>query len=326
MAAAKWGIGLLKEYEKNKVDLHLHLDGSLPYSVIPALGALAGVPVDAGRIPEQFTVKPGCRSLEEYFQCFYPPEKLLQKKECLSLATETLVRELYEDHVLTAELRFAPQRHKKEGLDGSEIVEGAIAGMDRALACCPGMKCGLILCMMIGGSKDDNAETVELAGKYLGKGVAALDIAGAEGMIPLTSYEPYFRRAEELGVPYTIHAGECGDWRNIETALDLGAKRIGHGVAAIYDQDTIKRLAETKTPIEVCITSNLQTKAIPETEVHPVKKLLDAGVIVTINTDNMTVSGTNLSKEYELLMDDYGFTKEDILRVQENGRKASFLT
>ncbi len=315
----------MKEYEKNKVDIHLHLDGSLPYSVIPELGKLSGLEIAPEKIPELFSVMPGCRSLAEYFKCFEMPERILQKKECLSLATETLVRELYETHVLTAEIRFAPQRHKKQGLRGGEIVESVLGGMEKALAQAPGMKCGIILCMMIGGTQEDNAETVELAGTYLGKGVVALDIAGAEGAVPAAAFEKYFRKAKEYGVPFTIHAGECGDWRNIETALDMGASRIGHGVAAVYHEDTVKRLAETGTPIEVCVTSNLQTRAIPETEVHPVKKLLDRGVVVTINTDNMTVSGTNLSKEYELLMREYGFTQEDILKVQENGRKASFL-
>ncbi len=315
----------MKEFEKNKVDLHLHMDGSLPYSVIPKLAELSGMEIREEEIPALFSVKPDCRSLVDYLKCFDLPGKLLQKRECLSLALEMLVRELYEDNVKTAEIRFAPQLHKKEGLRGEEIVESAIEGMNRALADTSSMKCGLILCMMIGGSDADNRETVELVKRYLGKGVIALDIAGAEGMVPMRDFEPYFKLAADYGLPCTIHAGECGDWKNIETALDFGAKRIGHGVAAAKNPATVERLVKTGTPIEVCVVSNLQTVAVPETEIHPVKRLLDAGVCVTINTDNMTVSGTNLSREYALLIKEYGFTEADILRVQENGRKASFI-
>lgn len=315
----------MKEYLKNKVDLHLHFDGSLPYSVIPKLAEMSGVELDESKMKEIFTVPENCESLVDYLKCFDVPGQLLQTKETLSLAMETLLKELYAQNVLTVEVRFAPQLHKRNGLTGEEIVESVLEGQERALAQCEGMKAGTILCMMVNGETAENMETVELTKKYLGKGVVCLDIAGPEGMIPMMGFKVFFDMAKKLDVPYIIHAGECGSAENVNIALDLGAKRIGHGIAAIKDEAVLKRLVDTQTPIEVCPVSNIDTKAFPEGEVHPAKKLLDAGVCVTINTDNMTVSGTTLDREYEVLMTQCGFTEEDILKVQENGRKASFL-
>ena len=316
---------MLKEFEKNKIDLHLHLDGSLPFSAIPKLAEMSEVTLPDTSLERVFSLPDGCRSLVDYLKCFDVPGQLLQTEECISYACEQLVKELYEDRVTLAEIRFAPQLHKKRGLPGEQIVQAAINGVKKALAQCPEMKSGLILCMMIGGQEAENWETVELAHQYLGKGVVALDVAGAEGMVPAETFDSMFRKAKELGVPFTIHAGECGSYENINHALDLGASRIGHGVASIYSEETIKRLVETQIPLEICVTSNLQTLAVGEKDIHPVKKLLDLGVCVTINTDNMTVSGTTLSKEYELLMKEYGFTEEDLLKVQKNARKVSFI-
>lgn len=315
----------MKIYEQHKTDLHLHLDGSLPYSCIPRLAELSDVTL-SGDLKQLFTVPADCRSLPDYLSHFELPIQLLQTQETLSLACESLVKELYAEHVLTAEIRFAPQFHKRRGLRGEQIVESVIDGMNRGLKACPGMSCGIILCMMIGTPEQENLETIALAARYLHRGVVALDLAGAEGMVPMISFQPFFEKAAAQGIPYTIHAGECGDYHNIDLAMSFGAKRIGHGVAAVYSEDTVTHLVRTKTPIEVCVISNLQTCAIPAGRKHPVKELLDAGVRVTINTDNRTVSGTNLQKEYDLLLQQYDFTEADLLKVQEYGRAAAFPT
>lgn len=314
----------MREYEKNKVDLHLHLDGSLPVGSISHLAEMAGVELEDKPLTGLFSVPQDCRSLVDYLKCFELPGKLLQLQDCLSYACEALVRELYSENVLTCEIRFAPQFHHQLGLSNEQIVEAVLDGMQKGLHDCPGMKCGLILCMMVGGADEENMATVETAHQYLGQGVVALDLAGAEGSVPMLHFESFFHRASQYDIPFTIHAGECGDYRNIETALDFGAVRIGHGVAAAFSEKTLDRLVRTQTPIEVCVTSNLQTCAIPVGVKHPVKQLLDAGVRVTINTDNRTVSGTNLSKEYALLQKEYGFQDADILKTQEFGRGAAF--
>jgi len=314
----------MKDWEQDKTDLHLHLDGSLPWSVIPKLADLSDIEIDSASLKESFMVKKGCTSLEEYLKCFELPGRLLQTEECLSEAAQALIEDLYKEQVKTAEIRFAPQLHKRKGLRGEQIVESILDGIQKGLQECSGMKCGLILCMMTMGQHRENEETVELAGKYRSAGVVAIDRAGAESAESLENYRELFAKASKMDLPYTIHAGECGSFQNIETALDLGAARIGHGVAAAWSEHTMERLIRAEVPIEVCVTSNLQTCAIPHGKKHPVKELLDAGVRVTINTDNRTVSDTNLTKEYELLIREYGFTDADLIKVQEYAEKAAF--
>ena len=316
----------LTKYKSGKSDLHLHLDGSLPYGVLPGLYELSGLDYgkDEKEIRKLFTVPEGCTSLEEYLKCFDLPIRLLQSQECLSVATAALIRELYSEDTFHTEIRFAPQFHRQKGLSLEEVVEAVIDGMKKGLGECPNMTASLILCMMIGMPEEDNLAVLDVAKKYFGAGVGAVDRAGAERMRDLSLDRPLFERASKLDLPYTIHAGECGSFENIKTAIDLGAKRIGHGVAAYKDPSTIDLLVKTQVPIEVCVISNLQTIATPPEEVHPIKKLLDAGVAVTINTDNRTVSGTTLDREYEYIINNCGFTEADILKCQENAKRSFF--
>ncbi len=312
--------------KNGKSDLHLHLDGSLPYGILPKLYELSGLDYEGEeRVRKLFTVPEGCTSLEEYLKCFDLPIRLLQSQECLSVATSALIRELYSEDTLHTEIRFAPQFHRQKGLSLEAVVEAAIDGMKAGLKECPGMTASLILCMMIGATEDENSAVLDVAKKYFGSGVGAVDRAGAERMRDLTLDKALFAKASRLDLPYTIHAGECGSFENIRTAVSFGAKRIGHGVAAYRDSETVDLLVKTQIPIEVCVISNLQTIATPPDEVHPIKKLLDAGVAVTINTDNRTVSGTKLDREYEYIIENCGFTEADILKCQENARKSFFI-
>lgn len=315
----------MKTFEQYKVDLHLHLDGSLPIAIIPKLAEISHVELHENPSNKLFSVPAGCTSLESYLTCFELPLRLLQTEEALSIAAEALIKELYQEKVNLAEIRFAPQLHKDRGLREEQIIESTLDGIQKGLRECPGMKCGLILCMMVNGSEEDNRKTVYLAEKYIHHGVIALDRAGAESMKPMSEFKALFELAQKKDIPFTVHAGECGSWENIEMAVNFGATRIGHGIAAFLSDSTMDMLVKKNIPLEICVTSNLQTRAIMEGSIHPVKKLLDAGIKVTINTDNRTVSNTNLDKEYHILQREYGFTEEDIWKVQMNGRNATFL-
>ena len=307
-----------------KSDLHLHLDGSLPYEILPKLYEISNIPMEKDHLKELFTVPEGCTSLEEYLKCFDLPIRLLQTEEALSVAVAGLMEDLSKEQVRHMEIRFAPQFHRQQGLSLEAVVEAAIDGLNKGRAAHPDMTAGLILCMMIGATREENLEVLEVAKKYYKKGVVAVDRAGAERMRDLTLDRELFEKASKLDLPYTIHAGECGSFENIKTAIELGAQRIGHGVAAYADPATVELLVKTQTPIEVCVISNLQTIATPPEIPHPVRSLLNAGVKVTINTDNRTVSGTDLDREYDYMLTKLGMTREDILRCQKNGETSLF--
>ena len=228
--------------------------------------------------------------------------------------------------MLYAEIRFAPQLHTKKGLTQERVVQAALLGMQEALAG-SFFRCKLILCCMRGAdNREENLLTVQTAAAFLGRGVAALDLAGAEALYPTEEFAEIFSLARELGVPFTIHAGEADGPESIEAALSFGASRIGHGVRAAEDPELLARLKEQQIPLEMCPSSNVQTKAVPSLSQHPVLEFLRQGLCVTVNTDNMTVSDTTIEKEFGLLSRELGMTAEDRKKLLLNAADAAFLT
>lgn len=314
---------------KNKIDLHLHLDGSLrPETVLElAKEQHVSLPAQTKEELEKFLRVPeDCRSLTEYLQCFDLPLMILQKTEAIERVVYELIEDLVKEDVIYAEIRFAPQLSAKKGLMQEEIVKAAIKGLNRGLEEFPSIQAGLILCCMRGeGNEEENLKTIEAAGKYLGKGVCAVDLAGAEALFKTEQYQELFKRVRELKLPFTIHAGEADGAESIRKALEFGAKRIGHGIRVIEDEELLKKVIKEKITLEVCPISNLHTKAAKDKKSHPIRILFDMGVRVTINTDNRTVSNTNLEKEYAFLKEYYQFKEEEIEKMNEYAKEAAFL-
>ncbi len=311
------------------VELHLHLDGSLRPETVWELAKEQGVELPAKSAEEvkyMMEVPEDCKTLEEYLERFDLPLLVLQKADAIERVTFELVEDLAKEGVEYAELRFALQFSIKDGLTQDEVVEAAIRGAERGMKMYPQIRVGLILCCMRGADNEElNMQTVETAKKYLGDVVCAVDIAGAEGLFPTENFAPVFAKAREYGVPMTLHAGEAAGPDSMKTALSFGTKRIGHGVAAINDPELIKRLIDENVTLEVCVTSNYHTKVVPAIRMHPIHKLLEAGVHVTVNSDNRTCSRTTLQKEKEVLKEELGFTDEEIEKMQEYAWEARFL-
>ena len=302
------------------IDLHLHLDGSLSLASVRALAALDGIEVEADDavLLQKLQVSPSCRDLNEYLEKFDFPCSLLQTTEALTLAVANLRRELAEQGLLYAEIRFAPQFHLRRGLTQCQAVAAAAAGLEGE-----GVKASLILCCMRGpNSREKNLDTVRVAAEFLGRGVCALDLAGAEALFPTCDFEEEFRLARELGVPFTIHAGEAAGPESIRKALEFGARRIGHGVRCVEDEALMAELAQRGIPLELCPTSNIQTCIFPAIGDYPMARLLEAGIRATVNTDNMTVSGVSLSSEMDRMAE--LLTPEQLGRVAVNSVEAAF--
>ena len=298
--------------DKHLIELHLHLDGSLRPETVWELAKEQGVELPVGTLEEvrqQMKVPEDCQTLEEYLKRFDLPLLVLQ-----------------EAGLDYAEIRFAPQLSLQKGLTQDQVVQAAIRGAERGMKAYPGIRVGLILCCMRGDQNEAlNLETVEMVKKYLGRVVCAVDIAGAEGLFDTRLFKPVFDKVNEYGLPMTIHAGEAAGPDSIRTALSYGTRRIGHGVAAAQDEALIKELVRDGITLEVCVTSNFHTKVMNRLEDHPIRKLFDAGVRVTINSDNMTASDTNLAKEIQVLKDVLGFTEEEIEMMEQYGWEARFL-
>lgn len=285
------------------IDLHLHLDGSLPISTVIKLAKLQNIPLPSESektLKKYLAVSPMAQSLNDYLKCFDLPLTLLQSREAVELAVYELIEELTGQGIVYSEIRFAPQLHTKNGCKQNGIIEAAIKGLEKAEKDF-GTKSNLILCTMRGGSECDNLETVRLAAEYLNSGVCAVDLAGAEALYKTQLYRNVFELAADLGVPFTIHAGEADGVQSVKTAVSFGARRIGHGVAAVNDKDLLCEIKRKNIAIECCLTSNLQTRAVTDISAHPIKEFLRMGINASINTDNMTVSDTTIEKELSLL-------------------------
>ena len=306
-------------YEKyGLIDLHLHLDGSLSLSSVRELAPMQNIEIekDDAKLLQKLQVSPECKDLNEYLEKFDFPCFLLQTEAALTRAVANLCAELADQGLVYAEIRFAPQFHLLKGLDQGRVVAAAAAGLDQEK-----FKANLILCCMRGSDNHEaNLETVRVAKEWLGRGVCAVDLAGAEALFPTENFGDLFALAAELGVPYTIHAGEACGPESVRTALKFGARRLGHGVRSVEDEALVARLAAEGVTLELCPTSNLNTSIFSCMEEYPLERLMAAGVKVTVNTDNMMVSGVTLASELEKL----GLTREQMRLLAENAADASF--
>lgn len=315
----------MHESERQKyalIDLHLHLDGSLSLGTVRELARMQGVsvPQDDSELLNLLQVSENCKDLNEYLEKFSFPCALLQTRPAISTAVSNLIKELQSQGLLYVEIRFAPQLHTMQGLSQTEVVQAAISGLGQCE-----FRANLILCCMRGdGNHEQNLETVRVAAEYLGKGVCAVDLAGAEAVFPTENFADLFRTAKEMGVPFTIHAGEADGPESVYQGLRFGAKRIGHGVRSVEDPALLERLATEEITLELCPTSNLNTKVYDSIDVYPLLKLIDAGVKVTINTDNMTVSGATLRSELEKVISAFSLSEDQIRTLQMNAAEASF--
>ncbi len=299
-----------------KVELHLHLDGSVRPSTIASI-----LNMDEQDVRKKVCTNKDTKDLKDYLSKFDLPISIMQTKENLIRISRELALDLKNDNVIYAEIRFAPLFHMKQGLTMDEVITSVLEGLKQVP-----IKTNLILCMMRGSSYEDNYKVIETAYKFLNKGVVGIDLAGDEKNYPVDNYKDLFEIAKNKKIPFTIHAGEADDYRSIDNAIKLGAKRIGHGVRAIENDNTIKLIKENNITLEVCPISNIDTKIYKNIKEHPIKKLYDENINITISTDNRTVSNTTLNDTYKILQNTFNFTKEDFIKMNQNAIKAAFIS
>ncbi|MDD3187804.1 MAG: adenosine deaminase [Bacilli bacterium] len=296
-----------------KILQHVHLDGSVR---IETANELLNKDVSS-----EMMIDENCKSLSDYLTKFKIPISLMQTKDNLIRVSYELGIDLLNQNVIYVEVRFCPLFHINEGLSLEEVVDSILKGLNQS-----GIKFNLILCMMREFSYEKNKQIINLANKYLNKGVCAIDLAGDEGSYPTKNYRNLFELASSLNIPFTIHAGEADGCESISSAIEFGAKRIGHGVRTIEYIDLINEIREKNITLEVCPTSNIDTMVYSNYKEHPIKKLYDLGVKVTINTDNNTVSNISLNKEYEKLKNVFNFKVSDFIKMNIDAINSCFIS
>ena len=295
-----------------KIELHLHLDGSLNLDYAKTL---------LGRECKNEMCSANSKDLKEYLEKFSLPLKLLQDANIIETFSYLLGKELEKDEVIYAEVRFCPLFHV-EKISVDEVITAIIKGFNRV----KDVKINLIFCMMRNFSIEKNLEIIDLTEKYLGNRVVGIDLAGDEANFKTENFAKLFKIIREKEIPFTIHAGEADGATSVMTAIEFGAKRIGHGVRSIENEAVIKKLKENNIVLEICPTSNVNTHLYNSIKDNPIDKLRKLGIKVTVNTDNRTVSNTSLNKEYQLLKDNFGYNDDDFLEFNLNAIEAAFIS
>lgn len=300
----------------SKTDLHCHLDGSLSRNFIQEM-------LKREVSQRELQVADNCRDLAEYLEKFDLPLQCLQTREGLKKAGFDFIENVSREHVGYVEARFAPLLSQQEGLDCGEIMEAVLEGMEEGKKAYQ-VEYQVIACAMRHHTYEQNKRMVDQVREFYGKGLCAFDLAGNEKAFPMEDFMKLFRQIDAMGIPFTIHAGECGRVENVTLAVEAGARRIGHGIALRGNREAIRLCREKGIGIEMCPSSNLQTRAVVGVEEYPIREFLQEGLKVTLNTDNRTVSNTTIEKEMELVCENWGITDEEIFLMMEHAVDVSF--
>ncbi len=303
--------------ELKKIELHCHLDGSVRPSTV---SEILNMPLE--EVEKQMCFKEAKKDLNEYLSKFDLPLSIMQDKSGLIRVSKELAEDMKKENIIYAEVRYSPHKSTLKGLSLEEVVEATIEGFNKV----EGIKINIILCMMRNFDYNTNLEVIDLAEKYLGKGVCAIDLAGAEGLYPTYTFEDLFIEARKRNIPFTIHAGEADGVDSIKSAIEFGTKRLGHGVKAVEDPSLVEYTCNNHILYEVCPTSNIQTGASILYDEHQLKTLFKEKCDVCINTDNRTVSNTTLTNEIKIMMSHQGFTINDIRYMFRCALKHAFIS
>lgn len=310
-----------------KIELHCHLDGSLRPGTIIDIAKRDGIrlpSIDIDEIQRQLIAPIECESLDEYLEKFAIPNLVMQSEENLRRITFELFEDAARENVKYMEVRFAPLLHTAGGLDVEEIIQSVLDGIRDAEKEYE-IKGNLILSCMRTMSADRALEVVEKGKKFLGLGVVAIDLCASEEEGFCGEFVEPIALAREYGYRVTIHAGETGIGKNVLEAVELlGAERIGHGVFIKDCAEAYTLVKEKHVVLEMCPTSNVQTKAVNQFSDHPIYQFHKDGIKVTINTDNRTVSDTTMSNECDIVFKEFNISENDYKQIYLTSVEASF--
>jgi adenosine deaminase len=265
------------------------------------------------------------RNLPDYLARFSVTLALMQEAEALERAAFELGEDSAEENIRYLEVRYSPVQHIEKGMTLDQAVEAPLRGLAAAEETF-GIQTGLIICGMRQMNSASSMELAELAVSFKGRGVVGFDLAGAESGNPARGHGPAFDHVAQNNLGITIHAGEGSGPESIAQAIHhCHARRIGHGTRLREDPALEAFVNDFRIPLEVCLTSNLQTRVAPTYAEHPFRRYFDKGLVVTLNTDNRLMSGVSLTDEYWIAHKELGLSWEELKEVAFLGFQAAFL-
>ncbi len=311
-----------------KAELHCHLDGSLRPGTVLELAEEQGVKLPTthlGQLTRLLEAGKRTRSLADYLKIFDYTLAVMQHKDALYRTAFELVEDCAAENVRHLEVRYSPILHRKRRLSFEDIVDPVIAGL-RDAGVKYNMSTGVIICGIRSMAPKVSMALAELAVAYKGRGVLAFDLAGQEKDYPAKAHRAAFQLILKNNVNSTVHGGEAFGAQSIAQALHYcGAHRIGHGTRLREDPDLLRYVRDHRVPLEMCLSSNIQTRAVRTMHEHPCGDYFRQGLRVTLNTDNRLMSATTASEEIALAARAFRFSPYEVKRIVLNGFKSAFM-
>jgi len=319
-----------------KAELHLHLEGSVEPATLAELSRFHNTPLPTEN--NRYDVRGSGDELSEddvrrlysyndftgFMLAFKAVTERLRTPDDYELITYRLMQKLRQQNVVHAEVYVSVGVVRWRGQDFAPIFEGLERGRERGLR-----DFGVSLLWIFDAVRhfgpEAATEVFDIAARLRDRNVVGIGLGGDERKGPAEWFRDHFKKAAAAGLRLTAHAGETAGPESVWAALNIGAERIGHGLAIARDPELAEVLAHKQVPLEVCVTSNVRTGVCADLREHPLKALFDEGLMITLNTDDPAMFQTSLTKEYELAQSEFGFSEEQLREIARNSFEASFL-
>lgn len=310
-----------------KTEIHLHIEAVTTAKTVWKLIHKHNLTLDGVKTIQDLEKRFICTSLTEFIDLFINVvQKSFKVAEDFDLLMEDLRSYLKDNGIVYTEVFLAPTTFLKNGIDFGDIIK-IIDDHANLIEKEDGIDIKFIIDVSRGFGLENAMTNLDLTLQYKTPRIIGIGLGGAEKMGKAEDFEPVFKKAREKGFRVVAHAGEDADYTSINAAVDqLKAERIGHGIAAMENEDCMNHLNDLQIPLEICPTSNLFTRAfVTKIEEHPVKMFYDRGMYITINSDDPTLFGTTLLEEYGLLVENKIFGKKEIGNLLLNNLNATFM-
>jgi adenosine deaminase len=313
-----------------KAELHRHLEGSLRLGTMLDVARQHGITVPASILRLSGMVQVGDEepyTFTNFLEKFKTLRLFYRSPDVIERVTREAVEDAARDNVRYMELRFTPVAlSRAERFPLHDVMEWVCESAQKTAE-----QFGITVKLIASVNRHESTELAEqvawLACSMKDKGIVGLDIAGNEAEFPGKPFAPIFREAKESGLKITVHAGEWGGAENVREAIEvLGADRIGHGVRVLEDPNVVALARERNTAFEVCVTSNYQSGVAPALHLHPLPRMIDAGLVTTINTDDPSISRITLSGEMQMISDEFGLGIQKLKELTTNAINAAFVS
>ncbi len=311
-----------------KAELHVHLDGSIRPETLLDLAKKQNIDLPFSDVPslrKYLQVGKVVTDLEAYIKRFDITLSVMQTENALFRTAFELAEDAARENIRLLEMRFSPILHTKKGLNMETIMDATIEGL-RAAENKYNIRTGVIVCGIRHMEPETSLQLAELTVAYKNRGAIGFDLAGAEYNYPAKHHVEAFYTIRNNNINCTVHAGEAYGPKSVHQAIHyLGAHRIGHGTHLIEDMDLMDYVNDHRIALEICLSSNLHTGSVQSLHNHPLRRFLDYGLRVTLNTDNRLFSDTTVSKEFFLAQKTFNLTEEEIKKIVMFGFKSAFM-